>query len=144
MTDFAVLQMAKAIWAALLAGLGMYLVIALQMKGSLFRTPPSPEEIRRFELIFFGCAVACFSLAFWLPGVMSRAFNRREDPSLPLPLARKFPSYILRLALLESVALCGLALALSVSSGGRIWPFLGLSAFGFFLSFPSKARLESL
>jgi hypothetical protein len=139
LTDAQVLPMAKVLWSGLVLSLVMYLLTALQMGNA---TPEPP--VGRLEFYLKAGSVALFFLAYLLPRLLARAVSIRRKEGTPPSLSEKFPPYLLRLALFEAVALLGFVLVIRTSTGGKLWPFLIVSAIGFLSSFPSKDRLEAL
>lgn len=144
MNDGQVLKLAKTIWAALFASLVMYLVVAFQLDPSEVISRPSPEEIKQYEFLFSICAVVTFPAAIFLPRFLNKMMMLKVKEHSEVVLARRFPPYLLRLALFESVALYGFVLAAMTSEGERMWPFLFVAAFGFLISLPSREKLEGL
>lgn len=144
MNDAQVLQLAKVLWAGLFASLFMYLVIAYQL-GRAGVATGAIESNHPVALLLKIGAVVSFLLAFWLPRLLARVIMmKKRTVASGTNMSRNFPLFVLRLALFESVALFGLILGILTSSGQQLWPFLGISAFGFLMSFPSKSKLEAL
>jgi hypothetical protein len=142
MSDEQVVRTARTIWAALFISLGMYLVTAFQMGNRAPEEMPNAQAIGRLQVALSICAVISYLLAFSIPRFLRRRLEKNQPSGNGI--VRFFPFFMLRLALLEAVALYGLVLAAQASSGRKMWPFLVLSAFGFSISFPSKEKLEAM
>jgi hypothetical protein len=133
----------KIIWGALLASIFIYGIVAW-MKA---QNAPVPGESPKEILFAVSCAaVTCALAAFIVPKLIFKNSPAGKNPPAQFMdmLASIFPALIIRLALTESVAICGFILTFQ---SGKIEYFLLFAApavLMYLISFPSEANLRKL
>lgn len=141
-----ILLVAKIIWGAMVVALGMYYFIANFISQS--DSDPLPEfaeKVAQFKSLFIVLAFVSFGLAFFIPKLLKRVVDQLSKKDLnqsrPTFDALTIPRYVIRLALIEFVAILGLVLVLLTHEPSKIIPYLAISGFGFLISYPSKSNL---
>ena len=127
------LRVQKIIWAGLLLMAFVYGIVGF------FMTSTSPD----FDFPFFSNPNPIFKpvgaaalidtfFAWFLPGIFLASAKRDSSRAAQL----KFTGFIVRLALLMSVGVFGLVIAITGHNGNGAVPFLLIKLIGFMLSFP--------
>lgn len=143
----------RVIWGAFLLSPLMFLVVA----WAILSAQESDPSVQEPTLISFsdplGLAVSAFSLACFAAALNAHKFLPKKgaepgavprDPQRPVEMESVLAPFVVRLALLETAAMCGLILALLRSEWTYMLPFVALSMVGFLLSFPSTRLLREI
>jgi hypothetical protein len=118
------LMLLKIIWGALLFSQVLYTFALFRFAGqNESASVPNPDLVPVLG------SVAAFML------LMSIFWPRKPHFMTP---------FILRLAMLESVAVLGFALAFLSSDASLFLPFVSVSVAGFFINFPAAEKVKAL
>jgi hypothetical protein len=130
----------RIIWAALLGSQMMYFVVAY----SLMNIQPMQDDLILKILPIFA------SIALILSVIVPRLIWKISAKKMTKPMMANnedvlaggfLTGFIIRLALLESVALMGLGLFLFTGELKMMIPYSSVSILGFFINFPTKSKM---
>jgi len=133
------------LWAALLASLVIYLVIAERVAPSA-RPLDTASISTRASLLLYGVAFAVFACAFGLRRLLLRPAGPSIVPAAdgPRTLARYTAAVLVSSALCESVAILALVLHLVGYDRTTVYSLILLSAAAMLMLRPRNAELERL
>jgi hypothetical protein len=134
------LMVCRIIWAALLAGQIMYFGVVYSMMSI---QPQSDNLILKILPIIASVALI---LSVLVPRFIWKNFAKKLTKPIMTnsedKLVESFlTGFIIRLALLESVALMGLALFLLSGDIKMMIPYSSVSILGFLINFPNKQKI---
>ena len=126
----------KILWGAMLASTFMYLfVISTKSQTSIntdFKILSSENPLSKA----FAFAALFMAISAWqIPGILRKKALQNADP-----FPGWFVSFIVRLAMLESISVFGLVLAILSHDINDAIPFFIVSWAGFLLSFPTADK----
>lgn len=137
----------KVIWAGIFGSQFIYYFVLKMITstagessaGSLFNSP--------LDFVFALLAVSVFVASFIVPNIIYRAARKPVSSGEQLDFEAMAGSwmvpFIIRLAMIEGIALLGLVLGIIRKNDLAILPFLALSTLAFLIVFPTKERITS-
>jgi hypothetical protein len=127
----------KVIWVAFFATVILFGLV-LQYTGNSTIEDVSPFV---FQVAFAVLAAVCLGLAFWLPKLIYRG---NKEGSAAAEVSRYYVPWVMRVALLEQIAVAGFVLAILTGDDFAYIPFAVVTVIAYGMSFPSPDRLSAI
>lgn len=139
------------LWAAMLATQAVFVFVARTATSGALSAPDQvamgPARGSLSVPMFAGLAIVSLLLAIFLPKLLMKPqIAKLEQTGGPVPIEKLVPiavtGKIIRWAMLESITIYGLMLALFNADPNIILPFAAVALIGFALTFPSEKSIR--